>query len=300
MAAPVALFVYNRINHTKEVIEALKKNELASDTDLFIFSDGPKNDDYSESVNEVRVYINSLNGFKSVNIYEQKLNVGLATSIIQGVTKMLSDYEQVIVLEDDLVTSPHFLRFMNEALELYKDDEGVVSIHAYMFPLNMSLPDTFFLKDPGCWGWATWKRGWELFESDGKKLLNEIKRQGRVNDFNFNGSYNYLEMLESQVLGKNSSWAVRWYASAFLKNKLTLYPGNSLVRNIGHDASGTHSGLTKDFFVKLSETSIKVNRVPVNENLPVRVALIDFLRSIKVSLIRRFMIRIKSFIKKRD
>ena len=128
--------------------------------------------------------------------------------------------DKVIVLEDDLVTSPHFLQYMNDGLGIYERDDRVISIHGYSYPVHGKLPETFFLRGADCLGWATWKRGWDLFEDDGQRLLNELERRNLTRSFDFDGSYPYTQMLRDQIAGSNSSWAVRWYASAFLRDKL--------------------------------------------------------------------------------
>src|SRR5262249_35869456 len=152
-------------------------------------------------------------------------NFGLAQSIVQGVSGTVAQHGRIIVLEDDMVTSPHFLTYMNQALDKYADEARVVSIHGYVYPVEQPLPETFFLPGADCWGWATWKRGWSCFNPDGQFLLNELKRQKLIRDFDFNGAFPYSEMLQAQIKGANDSWAVRWYASALLAGKLTLYPG---------------------------------------------------------------------------
>ena len=155
------------------------------------------------------------------------------------------------MLEDDLLTSPYFLDFMNEGLSIYEEDEKVISIHGYVYPISEKLPETFFLRGADCWGWATWKRGWDLFEPDGGLLLNKLEESKQTEEFDFNRSYPYTQMLKDQINGKTNSWAVRWYASAFLQNKYTLYPGKSLVSNIGGDGSGTNTGLNQFIFKPL-------------------------------------------------
>ncbi len=187
--APIALFVYNRPWHIQQTVEALQKNDLAEDSDLFIFSDAPKKKEAVAAVQEVREYIKTVGGFKSVSIIERDINFGLANSIIDGVTRMCNEYGRVIVLEDDLVTSPYFLCYMNDALDLYEHEESVISIHGYIYPVAEKLPETFFLRGADCWGWATWKRGWELFEQDGRRLLEELCRQKLTDRFDFDNSY---------------------------------------------------------------------------------------------------------------
>ena len=142
--------------------------------------------------------------------------------------------------------TPFFLQYMNASLNEYEDNESVISIHAYTYPIK-GLPNSFFLCGADCWGWATWSRGWRIFNEDSTFLMNEIKAKGLRKRFDFNGTYPYFRMLKRQSMGLNNSWAIRWYASAFLANKLTLYPGKSLIKNIGNDLSGTHSPDTHVF-----------------------------------------------------
>ena len=250
--APIVLFVYNRPWHTQQTIDALQKNELAQESELFIYADAAKNENGKESVNEVRRYIETIEGFKKVTIIKREENWGLADSIIDGVTSIVNRYGKIIVLEDDLVTSSYFLKFMNEALEMYKNEEKVASIHGYIYPIE-GLSDSFFIRGADCWGWATWKRAWDIFEEDGAKLLLQINNRGVQNEIDFNGSYPYVKMLRNQIKGTNNSWAIRWYISTFLKDMLTLYPGQSYIQNIGNDNSGTHCGSSDCFSVDLTK-----------------------------------------------
>lgn len=243
---PVAIFCYNRPKHLKLTVESLLRNAGAENLEVYFFSDAAKKIEDEAAVSEVRSYIKSLTGFAQINLIEARQNLGLSKSIIQGVGQLLEKYEQLIVLEDDMLCSPFFLNYMLDALEKYKQDERVISIHAYTYPIQ-DLPSSYFLKGADCWGWATWKRGWDLFEEDGQLLLNKIEEAGLRKRFNFENSYPYFRMLQRQIKGKNQSWAIRWYASALLHDKLTLYPGQSLIRNLGNDDSGTHSEKTDLF-----------------------------------------------------
>lgn len=290
--APIVLFVYNRLLHVQNTVEALQRNQFANKSDLYIFSDGPSEEVEIENVQTVREYLKTINGFKSVTIIERDINLGLAQSIISGVTEIVNKYSRIIVLEDDLITSPFFLKFMNEALEFYKDEEEVISIHGYLYPVKAKLPKTFFLRGADCWGWATWKRGWDLFEPDGKKLLYELKARRLKKQFNNNGTYPYTKMLEKQIKGENSSWAIRWYASAFLKGKLTLYPGNSLIKNIGLDDSGTHCGMSNEYDTQISMKSIAIDNIPIQEHILGKKIIEKYFKSLKPSIIYRFKNRI--------
>ena len=285
--APIALFVYNRLTHTRQTIEALQENILANQSDLIIFSDASKTEDQVESVCGVRDYIRQIDGFQSITIVERPLNLGLANSIVDGVTKLVNEHGRVIVLEDDLVTSQYFLTYMNAALDKYTDDDRVASIHGYVYPVKPSLPEAFFLRGADCWGWATWQRAWVYFNRDGQYLLDELKRQQLIPAFNLNGAYSFSKMLEDQINGRNDSWAVRWHASIFLADKLTLYPGRSLVHNIGNDASGTHCGESNMHDVVLSATPIDLSHVEVSASIAGRQAFEGFFRQSQGGLMHR-------------
>lgn len=274
--APIALFVYRRVDHVRRTIEALALNRESAESDLIMFSDGPKGDTAAADVAAVREYLKSVTGFRSINIVERERNHGLAQSIITGVSQVLSRSDRVIVMEDDLVTSPHFLRYMNEALSCYQDDDRVASIHGYVYPVESPLPETFFLRGADCWGWATWRRGWRLFNPNGSELLLELQRRDLTRDFDFEGTLGYTKMLQSQIAGTNDSWAVRWYASAFLREKLTLYPGRSLVQNIGNDSTGAHCATTDDYDVSLTSSPVRVGGIPVEDSSVGRNAFVEF------------------------
>lgn len=283
--APIVLFVYDRLDHTKQTLEALQQNQLAKDSELFIYSDASKNDKSSLHVKNVRDYIQTIDGFKKVTIIERDQNWGLANSIIDGVTSIVNQYGKIIVLEDDLVTSPYFLKFMNESLDMYKNELQVASIHGYIYPIN-GLPDTFFIRGSDCWGWATWSDRWKIFEPDGQKLFDELKKRKLQREADFNSSYAYTKMLKDQIKGKNSSWAIRWYISAFLKDMLTLYPGQSYVQNIGLDGMGTHCGVTDVYNVNLTMNE-NFEKIVVIESKEAKMKIEHYFRSIKRSLVQK-------------
>jgi hypothetical protein len=181
---------------------------------------------------------------------------------------------------------------MNDALEFYKDENKVISIHGYIYPIKSELPETFFIKGADCWGWATWKRGWDIFEANGKKLLDELKDKNLEKKFDINGSYAYTKMLSEQVAKRNDSWAIRWYASAFLKGKLTLYPGRSLVCNIGLDASGIHCGNTNSFDNIITNRPIKLINIPIEENIFVLKEIEKYFRMTKKNIIKKIFYKI--------
>lgn len=276
MTAPVLLFVYDRPEHVRRTVEALQRNTLAADSDLFIFSDAPRDESRQAAVDEVRAYIGGITGFRSVTIVRRDGNWGLARSIIDGVTAMTDRFGRVIVLEDDLVTAPYFLQFMNDALDMYADDERVGHIQGCDFTQDPTLPDTFFIRWTGSWGWATWKRAWRHFNPDGRALLAELERRKLTYTFDFNGKYGYTRMLRRQIEGRNNSWAIRWNASLFLLDMLSLNVGRSLVRNEGFDGSGTNCGGGALYASNLYMKRLPVERLPIAENMDARRAYVRY------------------------
>ena len=285
--APIVLFVYNRPEHTQRTVEALLQNELAAKSELIVFCDGAKNEQSRKSVNEVKEYVHSIKGFKNIKIHEQARNLGLANSIIAGVTEVVNNYGTIIVLEDDMVTSPYFLRYMNDALEMYENEDKVISIHGYCYPVEVKLPETFFLKGADCWGWATWQRGWTLFNPDGAELLNNFKTKEQIMEFNFNNSFPYFKMLRDQVKGKIDSWAIRWYASAFLNDRYTLYPGKSLVENTGFDSFATHCQGKDIYSTEILRQKIKLNKQNIIVDKLAYDLIIDFFIKSQPSLLNK-------------
>ncbi len=270
--APLLLFTYNRPAHTRQTLEALLNNKLSRESELFIFSDGYKNDSDKKDVLKVRELIHSIDGFKEIHIVENAHNLGLAKNIIEGVTQVVNEYGKVIVLEDDLVTSPYFLTFMNEALDKFENEDKIGHVHGFCFPLAEELPDAFLIKWTGSWGWGTWKRAWQQFNPDGKALLDEIKRRKLTKSFDFNGNYPYTRMLQKQVNGINDSWAIRWNASLFLNDMLSVNAGKSLVKNIGFDGSGRHSGKDEIYITDLHNRKLNVDISQIRENRLARQA----------------------------
>jgi hypothetical protein len=293
--APIALFVYNRPEHTRRTLSYLQKNRLADESRLFIFSDGPKTEADRTKVDEVRQIVKDVTGFKSVKITERNDNLGLANSVISGVTKLVNEYDKVIVFEDDLLTSPYTLQYFNEALDKYADEDKVMHIGAYMYALpDKKLPQTFFYRAATSWGWATWARAWKDFEPDIDKLINQFDKQ-KINQFSIEGNMNFWKQMEDFKTGKNNSWAIRWYASIFLKNGLTLNPSRSLVHNIGHDGSGVHSNNEKIYHVQVAEKPVTEFPVELKENQQAYNAIKQFLSKRKGTLLQRGLRFVKQF-----
>ncbi|MEH7440207.1 glycosyltransferase [Neobacillus drentensis] len=240
--APVVLFVYNRPNHTAKTIEHLKNNNLADKTDLFIFSDAAKSDKQTDKVKLVREYIGTISGFKSVTICEAEKNRGLAKSIISGVSDVLNKYGVVIVLEDDIITAPCFLEYMNSALTFYKDDKEIWSITGYNYPFEIpnSYKETVYLSyRASSWSWATWKDRWDTVDWDIKDYAAYRWNPIKIAQF-CKGGTDLDKMLRNQMKGLIDSWAIRWCYNQSFQKKYTIYPCSAIATNIGTDGTGTH------------------------------------------------------------
>jgi putative methyltransferase (TIGR04325 family) len=250
--APVIIFAFNRPDHTQKCIDALMLNDGWSQTDVFIYCDGPRNE-FDLNVEKTRVIAGNVKGCRSLSVIKSEKNKGLYHSVIEGVTEVIDKFNRAIIVEDDLITSPGFLSFMNGALEKYEDNRNVACISGYVYPLKKKFDQPFFIKGADCWGWATWKDRWNDLQTDASTLLSKIESNKTLMDeFTFNNSYPYLQMLRDRSAGLNQSWAILWYASSYLDGKLCLYPSTSLVKNIGNDGSGTHTYVpTKNFNTKI-------------------------------------------------
>lgn len=282
--APIALFVYNRPQHTLQTLNYLRQNELASKSKLYIFSDGAKTPQDQIKVAEVRKIINNVEGFLSVEVIERSENAGLANSIISGVTKLIHEYGQVIVFEDDLVSSPQTLNYFNNALDHYREIEKVMHIGSYMYPIRPDgLPETFFFRSPTSWGWATWARAWKHFEPNIDILLAQFDEQ-KKSAFAIDNTMNFWKQMGEFKNGKNNSWAIRWYASIFLVNGLTLNPSKSFIQNIGHDGTGVHSGINDIYKVEINPDPITYFPEILEENPQAYAALKKYFANRKGSL----------------
>jgi hypothetical protein len=287
--APIALFVYNRPEHTRRTIKFLQQNLLAEESRLYIFSDAAKNPNNLSLVEEVREIIHSVEGFKHVELIERKSNLGLANSIIDGVSRLVKDYGKVIVFEDDLISSMYTLQYFNDALNRYQDEEKVMHIGAYMYPLKEeNLPETFFYRAATSWGWATWDRAWKNFEPDIDLIISRFDHE-KKHRFSIDGTMNFWKQIQEFKSGKNNSWAIRWYASIFLKGGLTLNPSKSLINNIGHDGTGIHSGMNDIYHVIINPQPIQSFPEKIEENQLVYHSIKNFLKNRKGSLWQRIL-----------
>lgn len=266
--APIVFFTYNRANHAQQAINSLLTNQEANESDLIIYSDGPRGISDMDAVEKNRAYIHSIRGFKSITIIEREKNWGLANSLIDGITTVVNKYGRVIVVEDDLIVSPFFLKYMNDALIKYEYDNRISAISAFVHPINGKLPKTYFLRYFACWGWATWKRGWDIFNPDANDLLQQFHSYNQYRIFNIDFSVKFYEMLKLQADGKIDSWAIRFNASLFLAGKLILFPHKSMTAQTGFDGSGVHCGKDNEYSYD------NLNTMPVNlyDDIPVAMS----------------------------
>ena len=265
--APVVLFTYNRPDHTLKTVEALKNNLFSNDTDLIIYSDAPKQDSHHKNVEAVRELIRNIEGFKSLTVVEKSVNQGLANSIISGVTKTVNKYGRVIVLEDDIVTSPYFLKYMNDALDFYENNNQVMHISSYNFPIKVKkINETFLMPPTTCWGWATWENSWSFFRKNPEELLEKFSVKD-IYDFNLQDNFPYWSHVQQNLSGEIDTWAIFWYASVFLQNGQSLHPVIPLSKNIGNDGTGTNCGKDNIYDVELSPYSDWIfEKSPYSEN----------------------------------
>jgi hypothetical protein len=239
--SPIIFFAYNRPCHTEQTLLALINNTLAKDSVIYFFIDGLKSNATQEQIKRHEEVVDIINKYKiyfKESFVEASLyNKGLANSFIAGITTVINEWGKVIVVEDDIMTSPGFLQFMNDALQMYENEDKVAGVSGFSF--IKSNRSTYFLRTGSCWGWATWKRVWDSINLDVDYLLNHINTKEIIKDFNVKGTYPYYEMLHQQKAGLIDSWAIRFYASYFLNKQLFLYPSKTMVSNIGFD-EGTH------------------------------------------------------------
>jgi len=292
--APVVLFVYKRPEETRRTLNALLANEGADRSHLFVFSDGPRSRDEEAPVAEVRSLFSGLSGFAGLTLRSSETNKGLARSVIDGVNEVLRDHDRAIVIEDDLVTSRYFLRFMNEALEKYRDDERICCIHGFSPPTRHPEIPYFLRRGADCWGWAAWERGWRIFSPDARRLYDEIKEKKLSREFDRGGVFPYTKMLKAQAEGRSDSWAIRWYASAFLAEKYTLQSNRMLVENIGFGRGATHCSGGRDHGIVLDEKPVVFDREAEQEPDFLRNEYRRFLRTERPSLAARALRKLRS------
>ncbi len=270
--APIVLFVFNRPWHLKQTLTSLRQNELAQNSALYIFSDGPKSESDRKLVDEVREIIKAVDDFKTINIILRDKNLGLANSVISGVSEVIIKYEHVIVIEDDMIFSKSFLEYMNKILFFYQHDMKLFSVSGYNFPISIPSSyknEIYFSPRASSWGWATWQNRWDKADWNVTDFNNFFIDRDAVRTFNLGGGDLTL-MLKKQVEGKIDSWAVRWCYAHYKNKAYCAYPTKSFVMNIGTDKSGTHLKKTTKYNVELNENSTQQNlpkNIFVNEQI---------------------------------
>lgn len=276
--APIIVFAYNRPEHLKKTLDALSCNMLADESILYIYCDGPKkntDDDNKRRIEKVRLVARSTVGFKDIHVIERGWNYGLANNIVDAVTQIVKEFGRVITLEDDVVTSPGFLCYMNDALEYYQEEEKVMHISGYMYPHRRKLPETFFFPVPyPGGGWATWARAWRYYNDDTITVYEQWK--DRWNDFDVLGGDYLSKQLIANYNGTLRTWFVKWHAAMLSRNALTLYPYQSLTNNIGFDNLATNCSPTTKFDVKELASSVHVGPIPLKINKKASRIIYDF------------------------
>lgn len=296
--APIVMFTYNRPEHTKRTLQALLQNPLSKDSEITIYSDAPKTDQDSVGVREVREYLDTVSGFKSIQIIKQSENQGLSKSIINGVTRSVNQYGKSIVLEDDMLTSPYFLKYMNEALDFYEKEEKVMHVAGWGYPiLGDGLDDGFLWRGMNCWGWATWNDRWAFFEKDIPALYRQVPLLRRYH-FNLNGRRRYWAEVAANKSGLFDTWAVFWYATIYLRSGLCVNPTESLVQNIGLDGTGVNCiGGVDHLAGNISrKTEFRLQSV-IEENPVALKRIFEFYDRERRPFLRRVMGRLKGLLK---
>jgi hypothetical protein len=293
--APIVLFVYNRLWHTKKTIESLQNNALAKDSVLYIYSDYFKDEKSKRKVDEVREYVNTITGFKEVNLVFREYNYGLANSVIDGVNEVIDKHGKVIVLEDDLVSGQYFLKFMNDCLTRYQEEKRIWHVSGYMYPVDdINSCEVLFTNYTSSWGWGTWKDRWKFFERDPDSLIKEFSKQ-QIKKFNFNGFEDIWYQVIANKKGKLYTWAVFWYATVFKKDGLCVYPYKSLIKNIGHDGSGDNCRNSNRFDTVILNEPIEKFEDNIELNLNVLNKTEEYFRRNRKNVLIRSIVKLMKF-----
>ena len=300
--APIVLFVYNRPEHTRITLEQLSQCELAEKSVLYIFADGPKanaTEGQKEKIAQVRALIGEKKWCGNVVLEMRENNLGLASSVRKGVSQVIEKHGKAIVLEDDLAVEKGFLRYMNAALDFFETENKVWGISGFGHPLASyeEQEETFFLPIPCSWGWATWQRVWQKFIDTDERHLREKMISGAIEKLRYNfGNYYFYEILDAQFAGRIDSWAALFHAVMYLNDGFFLFPKYSLVKNIGFDASATHTHEDNFFSKTPTKTFINPEKKPVvltKSSLLVEKAFQNHFG--KKSFAQRLLRRIKRF-----
>ncbi|WP_249554540.1 glycosyltransferase family A protein [Shewanella sp. 10B] len=295
--SPVVVFAYNRPEHLRSTLFSLKENILAISTDVYVFVDHPKNEKDISNVSAVIAVVEEFkSNFKTFSVTCRTENYGLAKNISEGVSEIVRVNGKVIVLEDDLLLSKYFLVYMNAALRLYEHNDKVMHISGSSYPIINKLlnSNTYFLRVPLCWGWATWDDRWARFNND---IENNQLSKAEKNIIDFGGAYRYSEQFEQNKNGIKKTWFIFWYLTLIRHGGLALFPKYSLVNNIGHDGSGENCIESQDYSVDLADSYKEITEEPVKESFfIILLHLHFFLKSkpsllYKINMIKRVLLR---------
>lgn len=295
---PIVIFVYKRLEHTKLTINSLLQCEESQHSLLYIYSDAPKDINDVSAVNEVRKYLMTITGFKKVVINYRKSNYGLAKNIILGLNEIFEKNEKAIILEDDIIVSKHFLKFMNDALNLYNNEKKIWHISGWNYPIRVSnyQYNSFFLQLSNCWGWATWADRWHFFEKKPDNIMKSWTSQMK-NRFTLQGAnYNFWQQVTYNQKGKINTWAIFWYATIFQNNGLCLNPDRTFTKNIGNDGSGENCG---DVDIFKSDFNFEYNKnfpTLIVINTTFHQLICQFYLNNRIPLHKKVIMRIKKII----
>ena len=304
--APILLFVYNRPEHTLQTLDALANNVFASDSDLIVYADGPKENasaDQIKKIQQTREVVRKRKWCKTVTIIESEKNKGLASSIVSGVTEIVNKFGKVIVLEDDIITGKYFLEYMNDALDKYEEEKRIWCITGWNEKVkshNYNSSFLFFMNS--CWSWATWKDRWCKYNDNSSYYINKFDKKD-IKKFNFDNTVDLWSQLLDNHQGKLKTWAIFWYATIFENNGLTLRPNHTLVKNIGFDGSGEHCGKDSNKYTQYN-LNYKINDYPnkiVGNHSFMYLKIKRFYKKEKLfAKINCFLIKVKKKIKHRN
>ncbi|NQV41136.1 MAG: hypothetical protein HQ506_02175 [Candidatus Marinimicrobia bacterium] len=254
----VIVIAFNRPIHTQRVIESLQKEGVKSFT---VFIDGTMDEDVQKKQAEIIQYLSTID-WADFEIVHRKVDLGLAKSIVLSVSDTLRTYDSVVVLEDDCIVRPGFVKYFETALNEYERDQSVGAICGYSYPIiqmDPDKPDYFLASRFTPWGWATWKNRWQNYTISLTSLRDQAKsKQINISDF---GEDLMLYLEDSTYLShKQEIWSLNWILTLIINRQLVLYPKISLIDNIGFDGTGVHSEATKVFdnnSLGVHETDIK-------------------------------------------
>lgn len=255
--APIVLFAYNRPDLTAKTLTALKNNKYARYSDLFVFCDGSKNSEDLKKCLEVRKLFSTTHGFKTQTLSISKVNLGLGTSIVNGLNEVFKTHTKAIILEDDLITSPFFLEFMNLSLNFYHHNTRVMHISGYSDPISINFPPIYFSQVVSTWGWGTWRESWNKMILDPHYLLNRLRQSNSIKAFDLDSFGYFINQLTNNISGKLNTWGIKWQATIFLNNGLCLNPSKTLVKNQGFGKTATNTTFANKIFTAQEISKMK-------------------------------------------